>query len=377
VQEGNIVMSSVAGMDRRVEPLEQTPSPVEVVADRYACVVGVDTHARHHTFAVVTAAGRLIDNRQFPTSPAGLDRARDWISRRTGCGADQVLISMESTGCYGAILADRLIAAGYRVTEAPTPQRDMDGKTDQFDARLAARAALALPLDRLRDRRSAELGQALQILTTSRDHLTTERAATINQLTALLRSHDLGEDARAKLKITQIRRIAEWRSRTEPLVARTARTEAARLARKICDLDTEIKTSEQQIRKLVTQAAPELLDLPGVGPISAAIILSAWSQPGRVRTEAAFAKLAGTCPIPASSGNTTRHRLNRFGDRRLNRATHMIVINRLRIDPNTRHYRDRRLAQGKTAPEIRRCLKRYVTRQLYRTMQQHRTLDTL
>lgn len=369
-------MSSVAVVDCPVEPADPM---VEVVADRYEFVVGVDTHARHHVLAVVTAAGRLIETRQFPTSPAGLERAGDWISRRTGDRIDQVLVSMESTGCYGAVLADRLARVGYRVSEAPTPRRDIDGKTDQLDARLAAQAILALPVGRLRDRRAGEVGQALQILTTSRDQLTTERAAVINRLTALLRSHDLGEDARTKLKISQIRRIAGWRARNESLVARIARTEAVRLARKIGNLDTEIKASEQQIRELVTATAPELLTLPGVGPISAAIVLSAWSQPGRIRSEAAFAKLAGTCPIPASSGNTTRHRLNRFGDRRLNRATHMIVINRLRIDPHTRDYRDRRLAEGKTGPEIRRCLKRYVTRQLYRTLQHHpvTALDTL
>ncbi len=365
-------MSSVAVVERSIEPVE-TPARLaaEVVADRYQFVVGVDTHSRHHVLAVLTATSHLVETRQFPTSVAGLDRAQDWISRRTGCSVDQVLISMESTGCYGAILADRLADAGYRVTEAPTPRRGIDGKTDPFDARLAAQAALALPVHRVRDRRAGELGQALQILTTSRDHLTTQRAATVNQLTALLRSHNLSEDARTKLKTSQIHRIASWRSRNESLVARTARAEAVRLARKICDLDAEIKTSEQQIHTLVNQAAPELLELPGVGPISAAIVLSAWSQPDRVRSEAAFAKLAGTCPIPASSGNTKRHRLNRFGDRRLNRATHMIVINRLRIDPQTRNYRDRRSAQGKTGAETRRCLKRYVTRQLYRTLQQH------
>lgn len=361
---------------------------VEVVADRYDFVVGIDTHARHHALAIVTAAGRLVQTRQFPTSPAGLDRAVDWIARRTRPGSEtgpdhevdheRVLVSMESVGCYGAVLAGRLAEVGYRVTEAPTPRRGMDGKTDRLDARLAAQATLMMPVNRLRDRRADEIGQALQILTTSRNQLTTERAATINQLTALVRSHDLGEDARTKLTISQIRRIASWRARQESLVARIARAEAVRLARKIGDLDAEIRSNEDQLQQMVTRAAPQLLDLPGVGPISAAIVLAAYSQPGRIRTEAGFAKLAGTCPIPASSGNTSRHRLNRFGDRRLNSATHMIVINRLRIDPATRDYRDRRIAEGKTPAEVRRCLKRYVTRQLFRVLKTTRQdLDTL
>lgn len=384
-------MSSVAVMGGSVEqfdpPTEAVEAEtVEVVADRYDFVVGIDTHARHHALAIVTAGGRLVQTRQFPTSPAGLDRAVDWIARRTVTETghdhevdhDRVLVSMESVGCYGAVLAGRLAEAGYRVTEAPTPRRGMDGKTDRLDARLAAQATLMMPVHRLRDRRADETGQALQILTTSRNQLTTERAATINQLTALVRSHDLGEDARAKLKISQIRRIAGWRARQESLVNRIARAEAVRLARKIGDLDAAIRSNEDQLRQLITLAAPQLLDLPGVGPISAAIVLAAYSQPGRIRTEAGFAKLAGTCPIPASSGNTSRHRLNRFGDRRLNSATHMIVINRLRIDPATRDYRDRRIAEGKTPAEVRRCLKRYVTRQLFRTLKTaHQHLDTL
>ena len=106
----------------------------------------------------------------------------------------------------------------------------------------------------------------------------------------------------------------------------------------------------------------------GLGAITAAIVLTVWSHPGRIRSEAAFAAIAGTCRVPASSGNTVRHRLNRGGDRRLNRAIHTIVLTRMRADPATRAYIERRLAEGKTSKETRRCLKRYVTRQLYRAL---------
>ena len=111
-----------------------------------------------------------------------------------------------------------------------------------------------------------------------------------------------------------------------------------------------------------------MLELTGVGAIVAATVLVAWSHPGRVRSEAALASLAGTCPIPASSGNTVRHRLNRGGDRRLNRALTTIVIVRMRIDPTTRAYVARRRAEGRTTKEIMRSLKRYITRQLFRTL---------
>lgn len=114
---------------------------------------------------------------------------------------------------------------------------------------------------------------------------------------------------------------------------------------------------------------PDLLALTGVGPIVAATVLAAWSHAGRCRDEAAFAMLAGTAPIPASSGQTVRYRLNRSGDRQLNRAIYTVVLTRLRLDHATRAYADRRRAEGKTGREIRRCLGRYVTRQLYRQLE--------
>lgn len=122
------------------------------------------------------------------------------------------------------------------------------------------------------------------------------------------------------------------------------------------------------ITELVTAEVPELLELRGVGAITAAIVLTVWSHPGRIRNGAAFAQIAGTAPIPASSGNTIRHRLNRGGDRQLNGALNTIVLTRMRTDPGTRTYIERRLADGKTTKEIRRCLKRYVARQIFRTL---------
>jgi transposase len=114
---------------------------------------------------------------------------------------------------------------------------------------------------------------------------------------------------------------------------------------------------------------PDLLELTGVGPIVAATVLTAWSHPGRCRDDAAFAMLAGAAPIPASSGKTVRYRLNRSGDRQLNRALHTITLSRLRYDQRTRDYADRRRAQGKTDREIKRCLKRYIARELYRRLE--------
>jgi transposase len=141
------------------------------------------------------------------------------------------------------------------------------------------------------------------------------------------------------------------------------------LARRIQLLNREVAGHTRAISALVRTWRPDLLGRCGVGPIVAAIVLCAWSHPGRCPTEAAFAMLGGAAPIPASSGQTVRVRLNRSGDRQLNQALHVIVLTRLRYDPATRAYAQRRRAEGKTNREIRRCLVRYVTRQLYRLLE--------
>jgi len=340
------------------------------VADFYRYVVGGDTHAATHSYAIVAApSGALLDQATFPTTSAGLRRARDWIGRRTEGDIDSVLVAAEGTGSYGAVLGDVLDDAGYRVVEAPTPRRERGrGKTDALDAVLAARSILVVPLTMLRDRRAGEAHTALRVLTMARDHLNVERTRSINALTALVRSHDLGIDARKALTSQQVATIASWRRRDEPFGVATARAEAVRLAKRVQVLDEELAENRTTITNLVAVEAPELLELHGVGAITAAVVLTVWSHPGRIRTEAAFAQIAGTAPIPASSGNTIRHRLNRGGDRQPNRALNTIVLTRMRTDPSTRTYIERRLAEGKTTKEIRRCLKRYVSRQIFRTL---------
>jgi len=144
-----------------------------------------------------------------------------------------------------------------------------------------------------------------------------ERTAAINALTALLRVAELGVDARRALTGGQIALVAAWRTREEALATRVARAEAVRLAKRVLAADQEIASNAKQMTALLNSSpARKLLDQPGIGPVTAAVTLAAWSHPGRVRSEAAFASLAGVNPIPASSGNTVRHRINRGGDRR-------------------------------------------------------------
>ncbi|MGP5054478.1 IS110 family transposase [Brachybacterium paraconglomeratum] len=152
------------------------------VGDFYRYVVGVDTHAATHSYAIIEAPnGGLIDQNVFPTSPAGLRRAREWIARRTEGDLDGVLIAVEGTGSYGAVLSDVLQQVGYRVVEAPTPRRARArSKTDALDALLAARSSLVMPLTTLRDRRTGDLQSALQVLTGARDQQNADRLRCIN-----------------------------------------------------------------------------------------------------------------------------------------------------------------------------------------------------
>lgn len=344
-----------------------------IVAHTRPFVIGVDTHARNHAVSILACpTGEIIDEAQFPATVAGLSRAVSWAGRRTG-GDAAVLWVIEGIGTYGARLAGAAADAGYAVVEAPRMNARANrgiGKSDPLDARRIAAVALPLHETQLREPRLDEgIRAAVKVLLASRDHMSTERTATINALTALLRVVDLGIDAPRPLTQAQITTITVWRTRDEDLATATARGEANRLAKRVAALDEELKKITKRITELVRQSpAAELLDQPGIGPVTAAVALTSWSHLGRIRSAAAFASLAGTSPIPASSGNTVRHHINRGGDRRLNRALHMAIVTRMRMDPRTRAYVERRTAEGRTLREIRRCLKRYLAHEIYRRL---------
>lgn len=344
-----------------------------IVAHHHPFVIGADTHARSHAISILaTPNGELVDEAQFPATGAGLARALAWAGRRTS-GDLAALWVIEGAGTYGARLARAASDAGFTVVEAARMNARANrgvGKSDPLDARRIAQAVLPLELSELRTPR-ADDGEraAVRVLITSREHMSGERTAAVNALTALLRVTDLGIDARRALTATQVAMVAAWRTRREPLVEAVAREEAVRLAQRVTALDGQLKINTKRIIELISQSpARDLLAQPGIGPVTAAVAFAAWSHLGRVRSEAAFASLAGVNPIPASSGNTIRHRINRGGDRRLNRALHMAVVTRMRMDPRTRAYVARRTAEGRTLREIRRCLKRYLARQIYRQL---------
>lgn len=344
-----------------------------IVAHHPPFVIGADTHARSHAISILACPnGELLDEAQFPATAAGLTRAVAWAARRTG-GDLAALWVVEGTGTYGARLAHAAAEAGYRTVEAARMNARANrgvGKSDPLDARRIAQAVLPLDDGELRTPRADDGARAaVRVLITARAHMSDERTAAINALTALLRVAELGMDARRALTATQIAVVAAWRTRREALAVAVAREEAVRLAQRVHTLDQQLKTNTKRMTELIADSpARGVLDQPGIGPVTAAVAFAAWSHLGRVRSEAAFASLAGVNPIPASSGNTVRHRINRGGDRRLNNAQHMAVVTRMRMDPATRAYVERRTAEGRTLREIRRCLKRYLARQIYRQL---------
>ena len=341
-----------------------------VVAQVVEYVIGVDTHAATHSYAVVAAAtGAVVDRGQFPTSTSGLARAAEWIARRA---PGTRLVAVECTGSYGATLVRELLGRGEQVYEVKPPKREqraVHGKSDAIDALAAARAALASDVDDLINPRSDGLRSALRVLLVARRAIDTRRTADRNALTALIRTYGLDVDARKALTDAQVRTIASWRQRPgEDAATATIRGEARRLAKAVLNATNELAENRRTLARHVSDLMPGLLDVPGVGPVVAATLLCVWSHRGRVRSEAAFAALAGVAPLPASSGKTVRHRLNRGGDRQLNMALDVVARVRMSHDPATRSYVVRRTTEGRTHREIRRCLKRYIARQLFRQM---------
>ncbi|OON29528.1 IS110 family transposase [Micromonospora sp. Rc5] len=344
----------------------------ERLADRVDAVIGVDTHTDTHTAAVLTPVGTVLTEITVPATNDGAAVLLAWAGRQTsGLGTGRRAWALEGARCHGVGLLRVLRAAGEYVLEAPKPttgRRRRGGKSDALDAVHAARGVLAA--DHVATPRTDGDREALRLLHVCRRHYSDTRTATINLFKSVILTAD--DDLRTQMRglstLRQVQRATTLTTSGSGL-DRLRRTQLAALAAQILTLERLLKDNLTEIRALVDKLCPTLLDQPGIGPVTAAIALTAWSHPGRFRNEAAFASLAGVSPVPASSGRITRHRLNRGGDRTLNAALHTIAKARQRCHQPTKDYVNRRTTEGRTPAEITRSLKRYIARQIWRTLE--------
>lgn len=344
-----------------------------LVAEVVDAVVGGDTHRDTHALEMVAPTGARIATLTVDNDDRGYAEVLAWIAEHTP--GPRVIIGLEGTRSYGIGLARAVQAAGLVVVEVERPKRSdrrSRGKSDPIDAHLAALHTLRLDADRLPTPRADGDREALRILLSARRELATTRTRQVNRLRALLLTGDDKDRvlARGTLTDTRLGQIARRRgSATDAVDAQVRRSETRRLAIAIEQAGHELRANRQTLAQLVTGFAPDLLDKFGVGPVSAAQAIVSWSHHGRCRHEAAFAAPAGASPLPASSGRTIRHRYNRGGDRSLNRALHDITLTRWRACPRTQAYIAKKRSQGKNDNEIRRSIKRYIARELFRALE--------
>jgi transposase len=345
---------------------------VPMLAELVDAVVGVDTHRDTHQVEIAHPTGTPIAICTISNDSTGYAELLAWILDHAP--GPRLVVSIEGTRSYGLGLTRAITAAGLAVVECEQPSRKTrrgKGKSDAIDAHLAVLAALQLDTDRLPIPRADGDREALRILLSARQELTTTSTAQTNRLRALLLGGDDNDRHLARAALTDAVLAGLARRRQRPDMSReqaVRHAEIRRLALALRECSRTLKANRAQLQTVVNELAPGLTDRRGIGPITAAQAIVSFSHPGRCRNDAAFAALAGTSPLQASSGRTTRHRLNRGGDRALNRAVHTVATTRMRSCPRTQAYVARRTAEGKTTPEIRRCLKRYIARELYRTL---------
>jgi transposase len=341
-----------------------------MLADQLDYVVGVDPHRDAHALAIVeTRTGVVVFEAVIAADNGGYAEALELAEEHA---AGRRAFAVEGTGSFGAGLTRFLTAEGQQVFEVSRLRRERrsGGKTDALDAVRAARSVLdgkrpAIP-------RASGEREGLRALLAAREGAVSARTAALNQLRDLLVTtpEPLRNELRPLSRARLLARLTSARPdrRTDPELRGTQLALKA-VARRIQQLTVEERELAREIEHLTSRLAPQLLDQPGIGPLLAAQLLLSWSHPGRLRSEAAFARLAGAAPIPASSGQTIRYRLDRGGDRKLNRTLHQIIVTRRRLHQPTIDYINRRTQHGRSRREATRCLKRYLARNLYRLLE--------
>lgn len=351
----------------RIESVSGSDTATPDAEGRLPVFGGVDTHLEVHVVVALNALGALLGVASFPTTAAGYRELLAWLQTWGPVAA----VGVEGTGSYGAALARYLDRCEITVCEVNRPDRAnrrRRGKTDAYDAEAAARTTLAGTAGTAKINHGPI--ESLRMLKASYDSAIKQRTATVNQM------HQLRVTAPEELHD----QLAGLTKHTLPTVCARFRPDPARLAdpviaakhvlrdlaRRVQYLTEEATRLKAEITTLTASIAPGTTAARGVGPLTAAqLLITLGENPHRFTTEAAFAALCGTNPIPASSGKTDRHRLNRGGDRRANSALHMVVLSRLAHDQRTRDYINARTPDGTSTPHLRRKLKRYIARELF------------
>ena len=328
--------------------------------------VGIDTHADTHHAAIIDTDGRRLADAGFATSSDGYRRLEEFIISH----GRPLRVGIEGTASYGAAISHRLAAAGHRIVEVNRPDRRtrrQHGKSDPVDAYTAAdavRTGRATTPPKL----SHGPIEELRLVKLVRDSAVQNQTATMNRIRAVLRTApaDLADQFSGLTTTRLVQTLARLRpdTTTDPTAAATKKALQV-LARRWQHDHADIAVADKDLDTITSQIAPELRALDSVGPQTAAqLLITAGSNPDRLHHETAFARLTGVAPIPASSGKTHRHRLHRGGDRQANHALWRIAFNRTRRHPPTQAYITRRREEHLTDKDIRRCLKRYLVREV-------------
>jgi transposase len=332
---------------------------------------GVDTHSDVHVAAIIDDTGKLLGSESFETTAAGYRALLAWMR----CYGTLIRIGVEGTGAYGAGLARFLTDAGVTVIEVDRPNRQLRrsrGKSDTIDAEHAARVVLSGEATGTPKTRDGAV-EAIRALRVVRRSAMAARTTAGNQLINLVLTapDELRNELRSLSTLKLVALTSGFRPGPPTTVITATKFAMREAARRHQALTAEIARLEIAIKPLVTSAAPELMAIKGVGlNVGAALLVTIGDNPGRLRNEAAFAHLCGVAPLPASSGRTTRHRLNRGGDRQANNALWRIAMVRMSVDPTTRAYVHRRTTEGLSKREILRCLKRYIAREVFNALPQ-------
>ncbi|MDQ6782723.1 MAG: IS110 family transposase [Actinomycetota bacterium] len=329
-------------------------------------IIGVDTHKDVHVAVALNGLGRRIGSTTIPTTAAGYRNLVAWA----GALGDIEAFGVEGTGSYGAGLARHLRTGDHQVIEVVRPNRQarrLHGKSDPADAEAAARAVLSGEATGT-PKSGDDLVEMIRVLRVARSTARKARTQALNALKSLVVTApvELREQLRGLAGTKLVATAARLRSGPETTTTAANKTALRTLAGRCQALDAEIAALDTHLAELTATVSPKLVDTFGVGPdVAGALLVAAGDNPGRLHSEAAFSMLCGASPVEASSGKTIRHRLNRGGDRQANAALHRIVIVRMRHHAPTQTYVQRRTTEGLSKPEIIRCLKRYVAREIY------------